>query len=96
MPPTRKPFPKAAVAGIIFFAVMMALIFYQTMHLEQTECEVCVNFEGREKCLTVQGEDETQAIQTAKDNACSFVTNGRAEAFRCSGQPPARVTCKPL
>jgi hypothetical protein len=96
VPPERRPFPKAAVAGIAFFAVMLAAIFYQTMHLEQYECEVCVEFDGRKKCLTVQGEDEAQAIQTAKDNACSFITSGRAEAFRCSGTPPATVSCKRL
>ena len=96
MPPSKRPFPKAAVIGILFAAVMLAVIFYQTMHLEQYECEVCMEFEGRKKCLTVQGESEQQAMQTAKDNACSFVTNGRAEGFRCSQTPPATTQCKRL
>ena len=96
MSPQRRPFPKAAVAGIVFAAVMLAVIFYQTMHLEQYECEVCMEFEGRKKCLTVQGENEEQAVQTAKDNACSFITNGRAETFRCSQIPPASTQCKRL
>ena len=96
MPPKRRPFPKAAIAGIVFVAVTLAAIFYLTMHLEQYECEVCMEFEGRKKCLTVQGESEQQAMQTAKDNACSFITNGRAESLRCSQTPPATTQCKAL
>ena len=96
MPPERRPFPKVAIIGILFAAVVLAAIFYQTMHLEQYQCEVCMEFEGRKKCLTVQGESEQQAMQTAKDNACSFITSGRAENIRCSQTPPASVQCKRL
>ena len=96
MPPQRRPFPKAAIAGILFAAVVLAMILYETFRLEQFECVVCMEFEGRKKCLTVQGESEQQAMQTAKDNACSFITNGRAEGIRCSQTPPASVQCKRL
>ena len=96
MPPNRRPFPKAAIIGIVFAAVILAVIFYQTMHLEQYECQVCMEFEGREKCLTVQAENEQQAMQTAKDNACSFITNGRAENIRCTQSPPASIQCRHL
>ena len=80
----------------MFTAVVLALIFYLTMHLEQYECEVCMEFEGRKKCLTVQGESEQQAMQTAKDNACSYITSGRAESVRCGQTPPAGTQCKHL
>ena len=72
---------------------MLALIIYETLGQRQYQCEVCMEFEGRTKCLTVRGESEQQAIQTAKDNACSFLVNGRAESFRCSQTPPASVRC---
>ena len=55
-----------------------------------------MEFEGREKCLTVQAENEQQAMQTAKDNACSFITNGRAENIRCTQSPPASIQCRRL
>ena len=96
MPNGKRNLSKAAIAAILFALLLFGLIIYQTMNLGQTECEVCMVFEGREKCLTVKGESEQQAIQTAKDNACSFITEGRAEAFRCSDTPPASVQCKPL
>jgi hypothetical protein len=96
MPSQRRPFPKAALAGIVFAAVVLAAILYQTFNLKQYECEVCMEFEGRKKCLTVEGESEEQAMQTAKDNACSFITNGRAESVRCSQTPPASTKCRHL
>lgn len=75
---------------------MLAVIIYETAGLGQFECEVCVEMDGRSKCITTKGEDEQQAMQTAKDNACSFVANGRAESFRCSQQPPISINCKRL
>jgi hypothetical protein len=86
---------KAAIVGILFAIAALAVIIYQTLGLRQIACEVCMEFEGRRKCLTVRGQDEAQAVQTAKDNACSFITAGRAEGFRCSQTPPASIRCAP-
>jgi len=93
---SEKGISKAALVAIVAAAVLFGFIIYSTMNLKKVECEVCVDFEGRKKCLTVRGEDEAQAMQTAKENACSFVTNGRTEGFRCSQTPPASVKCKHL
>ena len=95
-PAQKRSLSKAAIAGILFAILMLGLILYETMSLEQYECEVCMEFEGRQKCLTVQAESEQQAMATAKDNACSYITVGRAEGFRCSQTPPASVRCKGL
>ena len=92
----RRPISKVTVVGILAAVLLLALIIYQTLNLEQYECEVCMEFEGRSKCLTVKAESEQQAMQTAKDNACSFITNRRAEGFRCGQTPPAGVRCKRL
>ncbi|MSV35164.1 MAG: hypothetical protein EXQ47_06130 [Bryobacterales bacterium] len=96
MPTPRKSNYKAAIVTVVFGVVMMGIIAYETMGLRQVECEVCMEFEGRKKCLLVKGESEENAMQTAKDNACSFITNGRAEGFRCSSTPPASVKCMTL
>ena len=92
----NRPISKAAIVGIVFALFFLALIIYETFGQKQVECEICMEFEGRSKCLTVRGETEQQALQTAKDNACSFITSGRAEGFRCSQAPPASVRCQGL
>lgn len=94
--PIRRPISKPVIVGILFAIGLFGLILYQTLGMRQVECEVCMEFEGRTKCLTVRGQDETQATQTAKDNACSYVTVGRAEAFRCAAIPPATTRCRQM
>ena len=94
--PIRRPISKPVIVGILFAIGLFGLILYQTLGMRQVECEVCMEFDGRTKCLTVRGQDETQATQTAKDNACSYVTVGRAEAFRCAAIPPATTRCRQM
>ena len=96
MPEPAKRNYKAAIITVVFGVMMLGIIAYETMGLRQVECEVCMEFEGRKKCLLVKAENEENAVQTAKDNACSFITNGRAEGFRCSATPPASVKCMTL
>jgi len=94
--PIRRPISKPVIVGILFAIGLFGLILYQTLGMRQVECEVCMEFDGRTKCLTVRGQDEAQATQTAKDNACSYVTVGRAEAFRCAAIPPATTRCRQM
>lgn len=94
--PIARLISKPATVGIAFGVLLFGVIVYQTFSIRQVECDVCVEFDGRTKCLTVRGEDEAQVIQTGKDNACSFVTVGRAEAFRCAGMLPSSTQCRLL
>jgi hypothetical protein len=87
---------KGTLLAIVFGIVILAIIIYQTMGLRQVECEVCMELDGRTKCVKVRGENNQQAIQTAKDNACSFITSGRSESVRCNQSAPAKVECKHL
>lgn len=96
MPAPAKRNHKATIVTVVFTVMMLGIILHETIGLRQVECEVCMEFEGRRKCLLVKGESEENAVQTAKDNACSFITEGRAEGFRCSATPPASVNCMTL
>ncbi len=87
---------KGTILAIVFAIIVLAIIIFNTMGLRQVECEVCMELDGRSKCVTVRGQDEQQAMQTAKENACSFITNGRTESIRCNGQAPAKTNCKKL
>ncbi len=91
-----RPMSKGTILAIVFGIVVLAIIIYQTLGLRQYECEVCVELDGRTKCVTTKGQDEQQAMQTAKDSACSFISNGRAETIRCSQKPPTSTNCKHL
>jgi hypothetical protein len=80
-------FPIALAFGLLAYLV------YSSMNLGGVSCEVCVEFAGRTWCRTATGTTETEAIQTAVDNACDFVTSGRDELIPCTQAPPVSVQC---
>lgn len=91
-----RPISKGTILAIVFGIIVLAVIIYQTLGLQQYECEVCVELDGRTKCVTTKGQDEKQAVQTAQESACSFISSGRAETIRCSQKPPTSASCKRL
>ena len=91
-----RPISKGTLLAIVFAIIVLAIIILQTMGLRQVECEVCMELDGRTKCVTVKGENERQAMQTAQESACSYISNGRAESIRCSQSAPTKVQCKHL
>jgi hypothetical protein len=86
-------------SGLIFVAVavaFVALLLSDLSSTNQAECSVCVDFNGRTECATGQGVDQTDARQSAQTVACSRLTNGVSDAFRCSAAAPAQLTCKDI
>ena len=92
----KRPISKAVILGILFSIFLLGVIIYQTLGLRQYECEVCVELDGRTKCVNVKGATGDQATQTARDSACSFISNGRNETIRCTQKAPTSVKCKHL
>ena len=85
---------KAGVVGGIFGLLLVGAIVYFSLGFNQLTCEVCMDFQGRTQCRSASGANEHTAVQTAKDNACSYLVHSKTEGFLCSQTPPARVTCQ--
>lgn len=86
---------KVALAATILAVLTLALIVYSSTRLARVSCEVCVSFNGRNQCRTATAATQQEAIRTATDNACDFLSAGMAEGIRCSNTPPVSVTCAP-
>jgi hypothetical protein len=86
--------PKAGIAGGIFAVLLVGAIIYFSLSFNQTTCEVCMDFQGRQQCRSASGADERNAVQTAKDNACAYLVHSKTEGFLCNQTTPARVTCQ--
>ena len=80
---------------LLVLGVLAAVIYIvsSSMGTSKLSCEVCVELEGREACRTARGSTREEAIQTAHDNACAQITNGRTESILCGGIEPKTVTC---
>jgi hypothetical protein len=86
-------------SGLIFVAVasaFIALLLSDLSSTDKAECSVCVEFNGRTNCATGRGVDQNDARQSAQTVACTKLTNGVSDAFRCSASPPSQISCSDL
>lgn len=84
---------------IISFLGLLALagiVVYSSLGLTTHRCEVCVSFDGRQACRTVEGSSEEEAMAGATTNACALVASGVTDTMRCQRTPPARSSCEAL
>ena len=86
--------PKAGIVGVVFGIGLLGAIVYFSLGLEQYTCEVCLDFQGRVQCRTASGPAKQTAMQTAQENACSYVVQSKTEGFLCGQVTPTRVTCQ--
>lgn len=81
------------IVALMFLSVV-GYVIYSSFQIAQVSCEVCMDFQGRRACRTAQGASEADAVQTARDNACARLANGRTENILCGGTPPSTVSCQ--
>lgn len=82
------------IITILVILGFVAFLAWSTVNSQGVECQVCVQFNGRENCATASGPDEQAAAQTAQSTACGPVTNGMDDAIACNNRPPAAKTCR--
>ncbi len=84
-----------SVKIVIVLLVLGAVGYIVTSSIATSKlsCEVCIDFKGRKACRTARGPTREEAIQTALNNACAQVVNGRTENILCGGSAPATVAC---
>lgn len=84
---------RVRLIGLLAFLGVAVYVVISSFGLSQESCEVCMVFEGRESCRTARAPSREEAIQTARDNACARIANGRAESIRCGATQPASISC---
>ncbi len=83
-----------ALLGLLCGVLFLAALLYVTMAETGTECEVCVDFEGRNACSSARGGDRDLAIQQALASACAVITSGVTETVKCGRTLPTSTRCK--
>jgi len=77
------------VAG--FVVLFLGLVAYATLHGPRYRAQVCVEFDGRKACKTVNSKSEEGAVRAGTDGSCADIASGVTETMRCVGAPPASV-----
>ena len=82
----------------VALAVLVGLIGYvvwTSLGLGGVRCEVCIEFGGRQACRSVDGENEHDAIEAARTNACALLASGVTDSMRCGRTEPRKTECRP-
>ena len=87
---------RTTVLTIIALSLVAAVVVYSSLGLGTYRCEVCIAFEGREACRTVEAADEAAAETSARNNACAHIASGVTDMMRCERTMPTRLACEEM
>jgi len=75
----------------LFVVGFLALLLYSTLHGRRYRVEVCMTFDGRSACRTVNAKSEPAALRSATENACADISSGVDDTIRCQNTEPKSV-----
>jgi hypothetical protein len=81
------------IAGLL--TALIAVVVYSSFQIGGVRCEVCIQFQGREVCRSVDGTTEAEALNAATTNACALLTSGVTNILACERTPPRLAECHP-
>ena len=84
------------VATIVMIVPVVVFVVYSSFRVSAVECRVCMRFEGRETCRTVNAAGREEALRGATDNACALLTSGMTSTIRCQQTDPIEAECRAL
>ena len=81
------------VAKIVIALLFVGAMLYATFGMGGAECEVCLEFRGRNACATVSAQARDEAIQQATSTACAGIAAGVTQTMNCNQTFPTSVLC---
>jgi len=70
-----------------------ALLLFNTLAAQKSQCEVCVEFNGKQNCASASHENEQEAARSAQTTACGVLASGMDQSIACSRTKPVSVQC---
>jgi len=81
------------IATIVAIVAFVVLLLWSTLSAQRVECEVCVEFQGRQNCATASAATEDEAARSAQTTACGTLAGGMAETVFCGNSAPSSRRC---
>jgi hypothetical protein len=78
------------IVGLLVFA---GAVVWGTIAPVQSQCEVCLDFDGRLVCRMGAGATQEEAMRAAQESACGGNASGMSELIACRAAVPVRVEC---
>jgi hypothetical protein len=78
---------------LLGFVLFIGFLAYRTVAPVQSQCEVCLEFDGELVCRRGAGATEEEARRAAQESACGGNASGMSEMIACRAAVPARIDC---
>ena len=85
---------RTGVLSLIVILGVAALIGFGMRGISDVECEICLTWEGEQRCQIGQGSDQAAAVDRARTAICQILARGRADNIACGRKEPDSVECK--
>jgi len=84
---------KNLLIALVVLAAGAAALYWTTLSHAGVECEVCIRYEGHERCASAAAPTEEEAVQAAAMTACGVLAGGVTGAIGCQATEPYSRIC---
>ena len=84
---------RTAVFWIVAVA-FVAFLAYTSLKPQSVTCEVCMTFNGGDRCAKASGPTREEASETAQTAACGPLAAGMDQTIACSRTPARSTNCE--
>lgn len=85
---------RGTIITILVLVAFGALLMFNTLSAQKIECEVCVEFNGKQNCATASHETEAEARRSAQTTACGTISSGMDQSIACDRTIPKSSQCR--
>jgi hypothetical protein len=85
---------RGTLLTIVVVVAFGALLLFNTLSAQKVECDICVEFNGRQNCATASHETEAEARRSAQTTACGTIASGMNESIACDRTIPRSSQCR--
>ena len=82
--------------ALVVLLAVGTFVVYSSFMVSGVRCEVCMEFDGRRACRTVDGASEDETLAAARTNSCALLASGVTDTMACERTTPAQARCTPL
>ena len=87
----RKGRVLALLAAIV---LLLGGLIYGSLTTIQSECDLCIEYNGQRQCRSGSGSDDAAANDAAQRAACAVLASGMAASIKCQNVMPTNVQCR--
>jgi len=79
---------------LVGLVAVIGFVVWSSFQVGRVHCDVCITFNGRQACRSVDGDDEQDTRQAAITNACAQISSGVTDSMACGRTTPTKLDCR--